>query len=79
MALITFQDPSHVTQEELDQVRRLIEILQLRQTLLSEITVLSEESLCPICYAKQNSAMFDPCQHQSCEYVLQVLSDSVWF
>ncbi|XP_062548443.1 E3 ubiquitin-protein ligase RNF123 [Armigeres subalbatus] len=59
--------PSHVTKEELNKVRRLIEILQLRQTLLSEITVLSEDSLCPICYAKQNSAVFDPCQHQSCE------------
>ncbi|XP_055546728.1 E3 ubiquitin-protein ligase RNF123 [Wyeomyia smithii] len=59
--------PNHVSQEELNQVRRLIEVLQLRQTLLSEITVLSEESLCPICYAKQNSAIFEPCQHQSCE------------
>ncbi|XP_065083539.1 E3 ubiquitin-protein ligase RNF123 isoform X2 [Ochlerotatus camptorhynchus] len=59
--------PSHVSRQELDKVRRLIEILQLRQTLLSEITVLSEDSLCPICYAKQNSAIFDPCQHQSCE------------
>ncbi|KXJ75047.1 hypothetical protein RP20_CCG012419 [Aedes albopictus] len=59
--------PSHVTKDELNKVRRLIEILQLRQTLLSEITVLSEDSLCPICYAKQNSAVFDPCQHQSCE------------
>ncbi|XP_055613929.1 E3 ubiquitin-protein ligase RNF123 [Uranotaenia lowii] len=59
--------PSHVSQEELNRVRRLIEFLQLRQTLLSEITVFSEESLCPICYAKQNSAVFHPCQHQSCE------------
>ncbi|XP_058814876.1 E3 ubiquitin-protein ligase RNF123 [Topomyia yanbarensis] len=69
--------PNHVTDEELCRVRRLIEILQLRQTLLSEITVFSEESLCPICYAKQNSAVFEPCQHQSCENcIIQHLMNS---
>uniref|UniRef100_A0A182PVH9 RING-type E3 ubiquitin transferase n=1 Tax=Anopheles epiroticus TaxID=199890 RepID=A0A182PVH9_9DIPT len=56
---------------------RLIETLQLRQTLLSEITILSEDSLCPICYAKSNSAAFDPCQHQSCETcIMQHLMNS---
>ena len=62
-------DPNHVLPHEVGQIERLIETLQLRQTLLSEITILSEDSLCPICYAKSNSAAFDPCQHQSCEYV----------
>ncbi|XP_058453045.1 E3 ubiquitin-protein ligase RNF123 isoform X2 [Malaya genurostris] len=69
--------PNHVNDDELRQVRHLIEILQLRQTLLSEITVFSEESLCPICYAKQNSAIFEPCQHQSCENcIIQHLMNS---
>ncbi|XP_035776187.1 E3 ubiquitin-protein ligase RNF123-like [Anopheles albimanus] len=59
--------PSHVSPEEVERIVRLIETLQLRQTLLSEITVLSEDSLCSICYDKSNSAVFEPCQHQSCE------------
>ncbi|XP_053673835.1 E3 ubiquitin-protein ligase RNF123 [Anopheles nili] len=69
--------PHHVFPEEIRQIERLIEILQLRQTLLSEITILSEDSLCPICYAKSNSAAFDPCQHQSCETcIMQHLMNS---
>uniref|UniRef100_A0A182JMG6 RING-type E3 ubiquitin transferase n=1 Tax=Anopheles atroparvus TaxID=41427 RepID=A0A182JMG6_ANOAO len=69
--------PSHVLPEEVGQIARLIETLQLRQTLLSEITILSEDSLCPICYAKSNSAAFDPCQHQSCETcIMQHLMNS---
>ncbi|KFB45879.1 AGAP009295-PA-like protein [Anopheles sinensis] len=68
---------SHVLPEEVGQIARLIETLQLRQTLLSEITILSEDSLCPICYAKSNSAAFDPCQHQSCETcIMQHLMNS---
>uniref|UniRef100_A0A182Q7E1 RING-type E3 ubiquitin transferase n=1 Tax=Anopheles farauti TaxID=69004 RepID=A0A182Q7E1_9DIPT len=69
--------PSHVLPEEVGQIVKLIQALQLRQTLLSEITILSEDSLCPICYAKSNSAAFDPCQHQSCETcIMQHLMNS---
>ncbi|XP_040165618.1 E3 ubiquitin-protein ligase RNF123 isoform X2 [Anopheles arabiensis] len=69
--------PNHVLPHEVGQIERLIETLQLRQTLLSEITILSEDSLCPICYAKSNSAAFDPCQHQSCETcIMQHLMNS---
>ncbi|EAA15114.4 AGAP009295-PA, partial [Anopheles gambiae str. PEST] len=69
--------PNHVLSHEVGQIERLIETLQLRQTLLSEITILSEDSLCPICYAKSNSAAFDPCQHQSCETcIMQHLMNS---
>lgn len=52
--------------EELATVRRMIDILLLRQTLLSDVMLPSEESLCPICYAKSISATFEPCHHQSC-------------
>ncbi|XP_058056698.1 E3 ubiquitin-protein ligase RNF123 [Anopheles bellator] len=68
---------SHVTEDEVRQIVQLIKTLQLRQTLLSEITVLSEDSLCPICYAKSNSAAFEPCHHQSCETcIMQHLMNS---
>lgn len=44
----------------------LIRTLQMRQSMMSEITILSDDSLCPICYAKAISAEFYPCKHQSC-------------
>jgi Kip1 ubiquitination-promoting complex protein 1 len=58
---------THVNQEEILKVERLIDTLQKRQSLLSETTLISDDALCPICYAKQNSAVFEPCKHQSCE------------
>lgn len=45
---------------------KLIRTLQMRQSMMSEITILSDDSLCPICYAKGISAEFYPCKHQSC-------------
>lgn len=45
---------------------KLIRMLQMRQSMMSEITILSDDSLCPICYAKAISAEFYPCKHQSC-------------
>lgn len=38
----------------------------MRQSMMSEITILSDDSLCPICYAKAISAEFLPCKHTSC-------------
>lgn len=58
---------SHVTHDEVVKVQNLIKTLQIRQSLLSETTLSSEDALCPICYAKPNSAVFKPCGHQSCQ------------
>lgn len=46
-------DMTHVNEEEIEKVKELIEILQMRQTLLSETTQVSDDALCPICYAQQ--------------------------
>ena len=51
---ISFAVMTHVTLEEVEKVKRLIEVLQMRQSLLSETTVVSEDALCTICYAQQN-------------------------
>lgn len=47
-------DMTHVSQDEIENVKMLIEVLQMRQSLLSETTLVSEDALCPICYAQQN-------------------------
>ena len=61
---------THVTDEEIEKVQNLIKTLQIRQSLLSETTLSSEDALCPICYANPNSAVFKPCEHQSCQLVI---------
>lgn len=45
---------THVKPEEIEKVKKLIEVLQMRQSLLSEITLVSDDALCPICYAQPN-------------------------
>lgn len=52
--------------EEIEDVRKLIEMLKVKQSLLSDITLPSEDSLCPICCAKPIAVVFTPCKHQSC-------------
>ncbi|XP_065723172.2 E3 ubiquitin-protein ligase RNF123 [Drosophila suzukii] len=69
--------PSHVSTEEIDNVRSLIESLRVKQTLLSDITLPSEDSLCPICCAKPITAVFTPCKHQSCsDCIMQHMMNS---
>ncbi|EDW84144.1 uncharacterized protein Dwil_GK13978 [Drosophila willistoni] len=69
--------PSHVAIEEIEDVRRLIENLRIKQTLLSDITLPSEDSLCPICCAKPITAVFTPCKHQSCsDCIMQHMMNS---
>uniref|UniRef100_A0A1A9W1K7 RING-type E3 ubiquitin transferase n=1 Tax=Glossina brevipalpis TaxID=37001 RepID=A0A1A9W1K7_9MUSC len=69
--------PTHVSNEEIEDVRRLIEMLKVKQSLLSDITLPSEDSLCPICCAKPIAVMFTPCKHQSCSNcILQHLMNS---
>jgi hypothetical protein len=55
-----------VSNEEIERVKQLIEVLQMRQSLLSETTLVSDDALCTICYAQQNDVFFEPCYHQSC-------------
>ena len=72
-----FPDPSHVTNSEVLDVKRLIEMLRMKQSLLSDITLPSEDSLCPICCAKPIAVVFIPCKHQSCSNcILQHLMNS---
>lgn len=54
ISLISFTDVTHVRPDEIEKVKVLIEVLQMRQSLLSETTLVSEDALCPICYAQQN-------------------------
>ncbi|XP_011189510.2 E3 ubiquitin-protein ligase RNF123 [Zeugodacus cucurbitae] len=69
--------PTHVTTAEIEEVRRLIEMLRLKQSLLSDITLPSEDSLCPICCAKPITVIFTPCKHQSCSNcIMQHLMNS---
>ncbi|XP_017143160.1 E3 ubiquitin-protein ligase RNF123 [Drosophila miranda] len=69
--------PTHVNSEEIDNIRRLIEGLRMKQTLLSDITLPSEDSLCPICCAKPITAVFTPCRHQSCsDCIMQHMMNS---
>lgn len=51
---------------EIAQVQRMIEVLQKQQAIISEDTLPSDDSICPICYSKSVSAVFEPCKHQSC-------------
>ena len=49
---------THVNTEEIEKVKMLIEVLLMRQSLLSETTLVSEDALCPICYAYPNGKNF---------------------
>lgn len=57
MIILNISDLTHVRLEEIEKVKKLIEVLQMRQSLLSETTLVSDDSLCPICYAQQNGKL----------------------
>lgn len=59
-------DSTHVSNDEIEQVKRLVKFLLTRKSLLSDITIPSDDIICPICYANSLSATFHPCNHQSC-------------
>lgn len=59
-------DPTHVTNDEIDRVKKLIRYLLMRKTSLSDITLPPDDTICTICYSKSISAKFVPCNHQSC-------------
>lgn len=58
--------PTHVTADEIEQVKKLIKYLLIRKSLLSDTTLPSDDTICTICYATSISATFEPCRHQSC-------------
>lgn len=62
----SLEDPTHVTANEIEQVKHLIKYLLTRKSLLSDITLPSDDMICTICYANSISATFQPCSHQSC-------------
>lgn len=63
-------DSNDVSVAEIEDVKKMIELLTFYQGRLSDVTVLSDDELCTICYAYPISATFRPCNHQSCRYVL---------
>lgn len=62
---------THVNQSEIEKVKKLIEVLQMRQSLLSETTLVSEDALCPICYAQQIGKIF-------CYYLQVIFSQKLF-
>lgn len=44
----------------------MIHALLQRQSLLSDVTLPPEDTICTICYSNSISATFHPCKHQSC-------------
>jgi Kip1 ubiquitination-promoting complex protein 1 len=63
-------DSGDVSVTEIQDVKKMIQLLTFYQERLSEVTVVSDDELCSICYAYPISATFRPCSHQSCRYVL---------
>lgn len=59
-------DPTHVTADEIESVKKLIKYLLIRKSLLSDVALPSDDTICTICYATSISATFIPCNHQSC-------------
>ncbi|KAJ6636383.1 E3 ubiquitin-protein ligase, partial [Pseudolycoriella hygida] len=57
---------THVTETEIQSVQTMIDLLLKRQSIMSHVTVPSEDTICSICYAKAVSCTFHPCKHQSC-------------
>lgn len=41
-------------------------MLHKHESIISVSTIPSDDNICPICYAKAVSAIFEPCKHQSC-------------
>lgn len=60
-------DQGDVTDEELRDVRRLINLLEIGQRKVSAMSLHSDDDVCTICYANPVSVIFEPCRHQSCK------------
>lgn len=62
-----FLDQGDVSDEELRDVRRLINLLEVGQRKVSAMSLHSDDDVCTICYANPISVVFEPCRHQSCK------------
>jgi hypothetical protein len=62
-------DSDDVSIAEIEDVRKMIELLSFCQGRLSDAAVISEDEICTICYAYPISAIFKPCNHHSCRYI----------
>ncbi|PNF35407.1 hypothetical protein B7P43_G01736 [Cryptotermes secundus] len=51
---------------EIENVKKMIQLLSFYQGRLSDAGVISEDEICTICYASPISAIFKPCNHHSC-------------
>ncbi|XP_047367555.1 E3 ubiquitin-protein ligase RNF123 isoform X4 [Vespa velutina] len=72
------QEPMHqllnedyVTDEEISQVRAMINYLDYCRDILPDSKVLmDDENICTICYAFPISAKFKPCNHETCRFCI---------
>jgi hypothetical protein len=62
-------DSDDVSIAEIEDVRKMIQLLSFYQGRLSDAAVISEDEICTICYAYPISAIFKPCNHHSCRYI----------
>lgn len=69
---------THVTNEEVEKVKKLIEVLQMRQSLLSETTVFSEDALCTICYARVNGNDYFIFSRESSSFDFVFITDVIF-
>lgn len=78
---LIFADTTHVEEHEIKKVRHMIEVLQKHQSIMSDVLLPSDDSICPICYSTAVSAIFEPCKHQSCSncIVQHLMNNKVCF
>ncbi|ELU17872.1 hypothetical protein CAPTEDRAFT_219187 [Capitella teleta] len=60
-----------INPEELQQIHDLIEYIRSQQRNQCHASVIDDDDLCEICYAKQRDVSFQPCGHQSCRGCIQ--------
>jgi hypothetical protein len=61
-------DSDDVSFAEIEEVKKMIRLLNFYKGRLTDVRTLSEDELCTICYAYPISATFRPCNHLSCRY-----------
>ncbi|XP_047367551.1 E3 ubiquitin-protein ligase RNF123 isoform X1 [Vespa velutina] len=68
-SFLNYED--YVTDEEISQVRAMINYLDYCRDILPDSKVLmDDENICTICYAFPISAKFKPCNHETCRFCI---------
>lgn len=65
----SLRDYKEVSKEELEKVENLIQLLHSKYDIAQQnrgLDEIDDDLVCTICYAHPKSAIFHPCQHQSC-------------